>query len=135
MAITLALGLTATQLAQAQTFTTLYSFTGAPDGASPLAGLFRDAIGNLYGTTVVGGSLNCDEGYPPGCGVVFKVDTSGDETVLYTFTGGADGANPQLGLVGDIDGNLFGSTYEGGDLTCGNGRGGGVVFKVDTSGT
>lgn len=60
----------------------LYNFTDGNDGGFPIAGLVRDASGNLYGTTTQGGSS--------GAGVVFKVDSSG-ETVLYTFTGGADG--------------------------------------------
>jgi len=56
LACVLVVGLGATQSAQAQTFTVLYSFTGPPDGASPSAGLVRDAAGNLYGTTQHGGS-------------------------------------------------------------------------------
>ena len=55
--------------------------------ATPIAGVIRDSAGNLYGTTSNGGGAS-------GAGVVFKVDTSGHETVLYTFTGGADGGTP-----------------------------------------
>jgi uncharacterized repeat protein (TIGR03803 family) len=108
--------------------TVLYSFTGGPDGGSPMAGLVRDAAGNLYGTTASGGAF--------GSGVVFKLDTSGDETVLHAFTGKADGATPQAGLVRDPAGNLYGTTLNGGDLTCNlNGSPGcGVVFKLNTSG-
>ena len=54
--------------------------------AIPFGGLIRDSAGNLYGTTNGGGASDA--------GVVFKVDTSGNETVLYSFTGGADGAIP-----------------------------------------
>jgi uncharacterized repeat protein (TIGR03803 family) len=78
----------ATQTARAQTFTLLYSFAGGPtDGASPSAGLVRDAEGNFYGTTVVGGAHND--------GVVFKVEPTGKETVLCSFKGyPADGEGP-----------------------------------------
>jgi uncharacterized repeat protein (TIGR03803 family) len=64
----------------------LYNFKNNPDAAYPSAGLFRDEKGNLYGTTFVGGTSNN--------GAVFKLDTSGRETVLYSFTGGRDGAIP-----------------------------------------
>lgn len=97
--------------------TTLYSFTGGADGVGPFAGLVRDENGNLYGTTAFGGAS--------GAGVVFKVDPSGKETVLYTFTGGADGANPYGDLIRDPDGNLYGTTYGGGTSNAG------TVFKVD----
>jgi len=63
--------------------TVLYSFTGGNDGAVPFAGLIRDASGNLYGTTFSGGA--------PGYGTVFKLDATGKESVLYSFTGGKDG--------------------------------------------
>ena len=59
--------------------------------------------------------------------MVFKVDTSGHETVLYSFTGGNDGAYPN-GVFRDLQGNLYGTTSDGGA------SGAGVVFKVDTSG-
>jgi uncharacterized repeat protein (TIGR03803 family) len=65
---------------------TVYSFRGPSDAAFPRAGLVRDAQGNLYGTTGVGGVHTC--GYSSeGCGTVFKVDTTGKETVLYSFAG------------------------------------------------
>jgi uncharacterized repeat protein (TIGR03803 family) len=93
-------------LAHAQTFTTLYNFTGSPDGASPRASLIRDAAGNLYGTTEGGGV--------GGYGAVFKLDTRGQETVLYSFTGSPDGAYPLAGLIRDAAGNLYGTTSSGG---------------------
>ncbi|MFY9843921.1 MAG: choice-of-anchor tandem repeat GloVer-containing protein, partial [Terriglobales bacterium] len=98
----------------------LYTFTGGTDGSTPDAGVIRDSKGNLYGTTVLGGAS--------GAGVVFKVDTSGNETVLYSFTGGADGGYPVGGLVRDSKGNFYGTTNGGGA------SGAGVVFKLDTSG-
>ena len=81
--------------------------------------LILDSTGNLYGTANSGGSANA--------GVVFKLDTAGHETVLYSFTGGADGANPNGGVIRDSAGNLYGTTYNGGT------SGAGVVFKLDTS--
>jgi uncharacterized repeat protein (TIGR03803 family) len=113
--------------------TVLYSFTGNNDGGYPLAGLVRDSAGNLYGTTLTGGSLTCD-GLPGGCGTVFKLDTAGKETALYTFTGGTDGAFPYGGLVLDAVGNLYGTTGFGGDLSCQPPNGCGTVFKLTKTG-
>jgi len=112
--------------------TVLHTFTGGTDGGSPGAGVLQDAAGNLYGTTGEGGDLNCYD--PFGCGVVFKLDITGKETVLHTFTGGTDGGTPGAGVLRDDTGNLYGTTYEGGDLNCTGGLGCGVVFKVDTTG-
>ena len=107
---------------RAQTYTesVLYSFKGPPDAAEPRAGLIQDAQGNLYGTTYAGGAS--------GWGAVFKLDTTGNETVLYSFTDGADGGSPIGGLVRDAEGNLYGATVTGGA------SGNGTVFEVDTSG-
>lgn len=76
----------------------------------------RDPQGNLYGTTSSGGAS--------GYGTVFKVTQTGTKTVLYSFAGGSDGANPTWGLVRDPQGNLFGTTYGGGA------SGYGTVFKL-----
>lgn len=114
--------------AQAQAYkeTVLHTFTGA-DGFYPQAGVIRDAAGNLYGTTRFGGAYNA--------GVVFKVDATGKETVLYTFTGHADGGAPESGLIHDAAGNLYGTTRDGGKPFCGHPSSGcGVVFKIDTAG-
>ena len=101
--------------------TVLYSFKGGTDGAIPFAGLVQDAQGNLYGTTTQGGTSNM--------GTVFMVDTTGKETVLYSFTGtGGDGENPYGGLVRDAQGNLYGTTVNGGT------SGKGTVFELDTTG-
>lgn len=77
--------------------TVLYTFTGGYDGGYPEAGLIRDSDGNLYGTTSGGGIPSSSTGRCGivGCGVVFKVDLSGQEKVYYSFTGEADGAAPQ----------------------------------------
>lgn len=77
----------------------LHSFTGTGgDGAHPYASLVLDAEGNLYGTTYGGGYLGCQPPY--GCGTVFKIDPTGNETTLYSFTGKAPdyGQNPVGGL-------------------------------------
>ena len=105
--------------------TVLHSFTGGDDGKSPYAGVIRDSAGNLYGTTGSGGA-GCPS---PGCGVVYKLDTARNLTVLYAFTGGADGGFPTGSLTGDSAGNLYGTTNGGGN-TCNCG----VVFKLDRSG-
>jgi uncharacterized repeat protein (TIGR03803 family) len=134
--VVLGIGVAATPSAQAQTFTVLYNFTGLPDGASPQAGLVRDAAGNLYGTTANGGLPGlCYQG-DYGCGTVFKVDATGTETVLHRFGGGggADGAYPQAGLIRDGSGNLYGTTSSGGNPKC-IPWGCGTVFKVDKRGT
>jgi uncharacterized repeat protein (TIGR03803 family) len=103
----------------------LYTFTGGPDGGGPWAGLAGDGAGNLYGTTVNGGTATGNAGH----GVVFKLDAATHvETVLYTFTGGPDGANPYATLARDSAGNLYGTTYAGGAF------GNGTVFELDTAG-
>ena len=125
------------QSAQAQTFTLLHTFAGAPDGASPLAGLVQDAAGNFYGTTQQGGITGgvCANSGLNGCGTVFKLDPAGNETVLYKFTGGTDGQFPSAGLVLDAAGNLYGTTQYGGPVTAKCGIGCGTVFKLDPAGT
>ncbi len=120
--------------AQAQTFTVLYSFAGYPtDGGNPVAGLLMDSAGNLYGTTAYGGNTLCSGGSGTGCGTVFKLDTSGAESILHNFSG-ADGANPFSKLIVDADGALYGTTTAGGLLKHCTGFGSypgcGVVFKL-----
>jgi uncharacterized repeat protein (TIGR03803 family) len=114
--------------------TILHSFSGSPsDGATPLAGLTADSAGNLYGTTYVGGTGTCPTF---GCGTVYKITPAGVETVLYSFTGGADGSIPyNVVLLIDSAGNLYGTTTNGGNLNCtATGQGCGVVFKIDPTG-
>jgi uncharacterized repeat protein (TIGR03803 family) len=87
----------------------LYSFAGS-DGSAPSAGLVSDASGDLYGTTQSGGFY--------GYGTVFELtptQRSGwTESVLYSFTGGADGSGPVSNLIFDTSGNLYGTTAYGG---------------------
>jgi uncharacterized repeat protein (TIGR03803 family) len=102
--------------------TTLHLFSFAK-GDAPTGGLIMDAAGNLYGTTVFGGTGICQPSGQNnfGCGTVFKVDASGKETVLYNFcsaSGRTDGASPSAGLFMDAKGNLYGTTLSGGTDTC-----------------
>jgi uncharacterized repeat protein (TIGR03803 family) len=88
--------------------------------------------GTLYGTTQFGGGTGCSGGV--GCGTVFKVTPRGAETVLYSFKGGSDGANPEGGLI-NVLGVLYGTTYGGGATRAGCAAGGcGTVFRVTLSG-
>jgi len=109
------------------TYEVLHAFTGSPDGGNPAAGLLRDTLRNLYGTTSAGGNTSaaCSNNY---CGVVFKIDSAGNETVLYSFKGQPDGSNPQANLIQDAAGNLYGTTCGGGAT------GNGTIFKIDGSG-
>jgi len=101
----------------------LYSFCAlkdCADGANPAAGVVRDDLGNTYGVTTAGGAY--------GHGTVFEVTKAGVETVLHSFTGGADGAYPAGDLIIDSKGNLYGTARSGGNTGCSNGCG--VVFEV-----
>jgi uncharacterized repeat protein (TIGR03803 family) len=102
--------------------TVVHNFTGESDGAYPWGGVIRDSSGNLYGTTNIGGSTTSNCG--GGCGVVYKLDTLGNLTVLHDFTDGSDGAYPYAGLVRDTPGNLYGTASFGGS------GGQGTVFEV-----
>jgi len=111
----------AARSAQAQ-YSVVYSFAGAPnDGGFANGELTQDAAGNFYGTTEAGGTHNW--------GTIFKIDSSGNETVLYNFSGGSDGGWPMGGLLRDTEGNLYGTTSVAGT------NGGGTVFEFDTSNT
>ena len=96
----------------------LYRFTGGIDGGSPAGGVILDAAGNLYGTAGGGGS--------GGSGAVFELTPSSggwNESVLHSFTGGADGSGAAGWLVFDAAGNLYGTAV-------GGGVGYGVVFEL-----
>jgi uncharacterized repeat protein (TIGR03803 family) len=113
--------------APAQIFNQLYGFSGGSDGGNPFANLVRDKAGNFYGTTYSGGNEStCAY---PGCGVVYKVDSSGNETPLYTFAGPpGDGAHPVAGVIADDSGDFYGTTSYGGA------HGYGTVFEVNAAG-
>jgi hypothetical protein len=126
----------------------LYTFTGGADGAGPAGSLISDSQGHLYGVTTYGGNTAataCPMGTanPPGCGVVFELSppTGGGagpwtETVLYAFSGGADGGWPRAGLTWDSTRtNLIGATMPGdgyGWMQCGGGAVWqcGVIFEL-----
>jgi uncharacterized repeat protein (TIGR03803 family) len=122
------------KLSRTGKLTVLYAFqgntNGQMDGSFPVAGVILDASGNIYGTTAYGGNptTNCGADRQ-GCGIVFKLDKTGKETVLYRFMGEADSQDPQASLLRDAKGNLYGTTFDGG------GSGGGTVFKLSEKGT
>jgi uncharacterized repeat protein (TIGR03803 family) len=100
----------------------IYSFKGGTDGASPAYAPI-DVNGAFFGTTTGGGGSGCGGG---GCGTVFKVSTSGKERVLYSFTGGTDGASPYSVIA--VNGAIYGATNNGGaSCNCG------TVFDVNRS--
>jgi len=106
------------------TTTILHSFGSITnDGVQPQAGLIEGLDGNFYGTTSGGG--------PPGvgAGLAFKITSSGTFTILHTFTGSPDGANPLAGLALGPDGNFYGVTELGGTANWG------TLFKMTPSGT
>lgn len=107
------------------TYQSVYAFRGGADGASPSARLTIDQAGNLYGTTNSGGAS--------GRGTVFRIAPSGptawQKTILYSFRGGSDGANPLGHLVRDAAGNLYGTTFAAGTASAGP-SGGGTVFRL-----
>ena len=123
----LLVGIGSVLMGQAQTFTTLHSFTGGSDGDNPYAGVILSG-NTLYGTAQFGGAWNN--------GTVFAVNTDGTGfTTLYTFTStsgnlatNSDGANPLGGLI--LSGNtLYGTASYGGAW------GNGTVFAVNIDGT
>lgn len=112
------------------TETILYRFCptigSCTDGEEPYSSLVFDKSGNLYGTTFAGSS---------GFGTVFEVSPNGSggytETVIHSFAGGTDGADPQTPVAIDSSGNLYGTSYGGGALQCGiGGEGCGLVYKL-----
>ena len=116
--------------AQAQTESVLYNFCSQPncsDGGDPMSGLTSDGAGNFYGTTPAGGVNSGTV-----AGNVYELSPNGsggwNETVLHTFTGGADGDSPSGPVIFDSLGNLYGATLGGGA------NGYGVVFKLRSVG-
>jgi len=112
---------------------TIYNFNSdGSDGYLPQAGVILDDAGDVYGTTIYGGTGTCmDE---PACGTVYELSASGHdvtEKVLYSFQGGADGSFPFASLVRDSSGNLYGTTSAGGTGSCTGGCG--TVFELSPS--
>ena len=112
---------------KASTTEIIYSFAGDDDGEYLDTDLAIDAAGNLYGTSVLGGEF--------GGGTVWQLSPVGDSwvhTVLYSFTGGADGGEPYKGVTLDANGNLYGTAVTGGSGSCEGGCG--VTYKLSKSG-
>ena len=114
---------------------TLYTFRGGSDGANPQARVVFGPDGALYGTTTYGGAgLGTVFRLRPPASVCRSVQCPWNETVLYRFAGGNDGAGPAYGdLAFDSAGNIYGTTAAGG-MGCGPYGGCGVVFKLTQSG-
>jgi RHS repeat-associated protein len=118
---------------------TLWNFGNGTDGQFPSAGLVIDTSGNLYGTTVYGGAFSPQGGgynylspfeldIATGLGVAFKLTPQGQESILWNFGSGNDGAYPTAGLIMDNSSDLYGTTAYGGSY------GGGTVFKLTPQG-
>jgi len=107
------------RLTTSGSLTTLHTFTGGSDGAHPYGGVIQATDGNFYGTTETSGSTSGGTG----AGTVFQITPSGAFTLLYTFTGGSDGAHPYGGVIQATDGNFYGTTES-------SGTGAGTIFEV-----
>jgi len=102
------------------TFTNLYKFSSGDDGGFPVAALVRGNDGNFYGTTENGGTNQL--------GTVFSITPAGQFKSLYSFMSSSAGAYPDGALVQASDGNLYGTTYIGGDNQFG------TIFEITTNG-
>jgi hypothetical protein len=122
--------------------TILYRFRGGAGGANPMSALVMDSSGNLYGTTLYGGTGGCVDllSDPLGCGTVFQLrppaagQTAWTKLTLHHFAGQTDGAMPQARLFVDTAGSVYGTTFQGGSGGCtdmlGYVIGCGTVFKL-----
>ncbi len=122
---------TAYKITTGGAFTQLYSFclqTSCSDGELPNAGLVMTRNGNFYGTTTC--TNNCASG--PG-GTIFEITSSGTYSLLHTFVG-TDGEGPYSNMTLGSDGNLYGTTLYGGNLSSCGGVGCGTVFKITPQG-
>ena len=109
------------------TETELYAFQGGTDGAWPFARLSVDTKGNFYGSTSEGGTGNQ--------GTVFRISPDGNESVLHSFAGVGGLADPLAGILLDVEGNLYGTTYYDGDFHCNDAGGCGTVFALSPDNT
>jgi len=112
----------------AQTEKVLHSFplSTSPGGTGPTGSLVFDAAGNLYGTTLYGGTGSgddCLDGNIYGCGTAYELSPTPDggwtETVIHNFGNVGDGGNPEAWMILDAAGNLYGTTGGGGKYGCG----------------
>lgn len=111
----------------------VFRFTDKEHGWFPNGGLIFDQAGNLYGTTSLGGDLTCNP--PNGCGIVFKINSKGEETMVHGFSGSnGDGMLPETGLSPGPNGHLLGTTSEGGHSVPNCEFGCGTVFDVTPAG-
>jgi uncharacterized repeat protein (TIGR03803 family) len=127
-------------------FSVIHTFAGPTfgDGGGPAGSLARDAAGNLYGATHLGGDVACVNFAGP-CGTVFRLSPPASRggawtvTVLYSFKGLPDGAAPSTPVVLDAHGNVYGTTSEGGTGRCTDGEGltigCGTAFVLSPSGS
>jgi len=126
----LLVNVTLTNSAWAQTEQALYAFQGGPDdGANPFGRPVFDKAGNLYGTSLAGGTTYW-------AGTVYQLTPSGSgwtESMIHSFTSGNDGASPEAGVIVDKFGNLYGTTVGGGGTGCG-GSGCGTVYELSSAG-
>jgi uncharacterized repeat protein (TIGR03803 family) len=112
----------------AQTFKSLVSFDGS-NGGRPDGALIQATDGEFYGTTSNLANTNCSNG----CGTVFKITAAGTLTTLHMFNG-TDGGQSIGGLIQGTDGNFYGTTEMGGNLSCFPNYGCGTVFKMTAGG-
>ena len=115
---------------------TLFVYMGGTDGSgASVKDVVFDKHGNLYGTTELGGNLNCNPPY--GCGTVFQLTPSGSgwtEESCMAFREEMTGASPESGVTFDEAGNPYGTTYQGGGSGCG-GKGCGTVYQLTAAGS
>ena len=111
---------TAFKMTTAGVESVLHSFGGGTDGINPYGNLIQASDGNLYGTTELGGGHSL--------GTVFKMTTSGVESVFHSFGAAGDGSNPYGDVIQAKDGNFYGTT------TLGGANGLGIVFKITSAG-
>jgi uncharacterized repeat protein (TIGR03803 family) len=114
------------ELDTAGKFSVLYNFgDGRTDGSGPVGRLLRDAAGTITGAA----SFSAGNGR---CGEVFRLATDGTVTALHHFFGGRGGCNPETGLV-DLNGTLYGTTYQGGNASCFF-SGCGLIYRISSKG-
>jgi uncharacterized repeat protein (TIGR03803 family) len=128
------------KISAAGSLQTLHAFSGAADGGVPFSSLLQASDGDFYGTTTAGGNQSClviaaGEQFSTyiGCGTVFKMDTAGHVSALYSFNGTpGGGSNPFSALIQGSDGYFYGSTRWGGSAVCSytNDGGCGTIFRL-----
>jgi uncharacterized repeat protein (TIGR03803 family) len=120
------------KISSSDAVSTIYSFSSSDDGPyGPSGGLVQATDGNFYGVTKYGGRGGSSGSCDSSCGAVFRLTPSGKLFVLYNFCSSyecADGFSPVGALIQASDGNLYGTTPQGGVY------GGGTVFRITTAG-